>query len=172
MSGTDPGLLAMLFVPEVCLVVILAGVMLSPILVSKFADTISVAFSRVRTEVYDYAETKKDPDAGKYANHQPRVHHIVPIQNFSNRSEEVQGWIKDMQQILIEVDIDVANDPVNQVCISHGFHAHIHTDEYFEMLHSELSAVQGSRAGVMKILRDYKAMLTWDDLYRDQMRGG
>ena len=172
--GTNPGYAAVFFAPEIAcglFVIAVASVILNPHFVEKVAETVSVVYSRIQTEVYELAESLKDPNAEKYANHQPRVHHIVPIGNFSSRSNEVQGWIRDMQQILIEVGIDVANDTVNQVCISHGFHSPIHTNAYFEMLHSELSPVRGSRAGVMKVLRDYKAMLMWDDLYREQMYG-
>ena len=156
---------------KIFLVVSVFALFLHPSSIEILADSLSAAYSQVKSEVYEYAETLKDPEAGKYANHQPRVHHIVPIGSFSNRSHEVQAMIKEMQQILTDVGINVANDPINQVVISQGFHAHIHTDEYFEMLHKELTAVKGDQRGVRRILRNYKAMLTWDDMYRDQMRG-
>ena len=73
-------------------------------------------------------------------NNMPEVHHIVPKGDFSNRSPEIQGYIKNMQAILKDAGVDVVNDPMNLMLISAKYHRVIHTDAYIKWVHTHIKA--------------------------------
>ena len=136
-----------------------------------FEDAIQ-ATSRLLTsamsEVYQYSRSLVDASSSIYANHQPRVHHIVPWGDFSNR--RAHSLIRDMQNILKEVEIDPRTDPLNLVVISQGYHAPLHKDSYFKSLHSALNSARGDREEVEKVLFYARIFIAFSDPYAKDFR--
>lgn len=76
----------------------------------------------------------------------PHIHHIVPVGQFSGRSEETKRQIIEMHSILKDNGINRFVDPMNLVLVSAKTHATLHTDEYIAHVYSYISQARGSRA--------------------------
>lgn len=76
----------------------------------------------------------------------PHIHHIVPVGQFSGRSEETKRQIIEMHSILRDNGINRFVDPMNLVLVSAKTHATLHTDEYIAYVYSYISQARGSRA--------------------------
>ena len=134
-------------------------------LAQSAATYLSNTYSKVKKEVYDYAKSLIDATASMYDNKQPRIHHIVPQGNFSNRSRETQRKVFEMQQILTDVGIDYRNDPQNLLILSHGYHKSLHTDEYISYIHSCLEGAKGSKEAVEAVLFSLRIIIASGDPY-------
>ena len=134
-----------------------AGVCLLDLIAKNTAQVLTSA----QREIYEFAQTLKDLTASKYANHQPRVHHIVPWGRFSNRL--TSGIVRRMQDILIGVGIDPKTDPLNQIVISHGHHKSIHTNSYLLGLYAALERAEGNRDAVETALYFARIYIAFTD---------
>ena len=129
--------------------------------VAQAKDTIN----RTKSEIYKQAKSLVDTAAGQYENHQPRVHHIVPVGSFSNRDSDITRKVQEMQTILTDVGITPASDPKNLVILSHGYHKSLHTNTYITQLHSSLVLAKENRKAVERVLFSYKIILSFSDPY-------
>lgn len=122
-----------------------------------------VAFAHTSKECRAYAKTVKETIAQNRKNSEPRIHHIVPTGTFSNRGELVRQNVAEMQRILIDAKIDPETDPINQMIVSQGFHATLHTNMYLNSLHKSLKRVDGNDTEVRLVLYWYRIMIAASD---------
>lgn len=122
-----------------------------------------VAFAHTSKECRAYAKTVKETIAQNRKNSEPRIHHIVPTGSFSNRGETVSQNVAEMQRILIDAKIDPETDPINQMIVSQGFHATLHTNMYLNSLHKSLKRVDGNETEVRLVLYWYRIMIAASD---------
>lgn len=177
-TGNDPAtLLFGLACLAISAIVAVAAAVIVPAtvqVVNKIVDTTAPAINRqiaqakdavarTKSEVYKQAKALVDTTAGKYDNHQPRVHHIVPVGQFSNRSDDISNKVKEMQTILLDVGINPASDPQNLVIISQGFHKSLHTNAYITQLYNSLVLAKGNRKAVERVLFCYRIIISFSD---------
>ena len=115
------------------------------------------------SDVYEYSASLQDSSSGFFANHQPRVHHIVPWGAFSNRKTHQQVIM--MQTILTEVGIDPKTDPLNLIIVSHGYHKSLHTDAYLSNLYNSLKPARGNRQAIEQVLYYARIVIAFGDPY-------
>ena len=121
--------------------------------------------SQAQKEIYEYSQSLQDSSAGMFENHQPRVHHIVPIGSFSKRDASISNMVLEMQNMLVEVGIDPVNDPINLMVLSHGYHKKLHTDNYITMMYNSLITARGDKTAITNTLYYCRIVIAFDDPY-------
>ena len=90
----------------------------------------ATATTSEREEIYDFSHSLVDTSLSTYDNKQPRVHHIVPPGEFSNRNILVKIKLHAAQAKMMAAEIDIVSDPNNLMILSHGRHKALHTNTY------------------------------------------
>ena len=121
-----------------------------------------VAAWTTTASVYAYARTFVNTSADRFADIQPRVHHIIPKGKFRWYGPEIAGMMDEMHDMLIDAGIDI-NDPENLIIVSQGSHKTMHTKGYIIQIHNIMKqAENGGRDAVLQALdyaRQYVASL-------------
>lgn len=111
---------------------------------------------------YAYAQTFVDTTADRFADQQPRVHHIIPKGKFSWYGSQIMGMMDEMHEMLEKADIGI-NDAENLIIVSHGSHKTMHTKGYIIQIYNIMKqAENGGREAVLEALdyaRNYVASL-------------
>lgn len=169
-TGSEPITISLLIGVAVVAVVTIVTLDLLNKLAQKAAPALNavvndakVAFAHTSKECRAYAKTVKETIAQNRKNSEPRIHHIVPTGSFSNRGETVSQNVAEMQRILIDAKIDPETDPINQMIVSQGFHATLHTNMYLNSLHKSLKRVDGNETEVRLVLYWYRIMIAASD---------
>ena len=112
------------------------------------------------SDIYAYAHSLIDYSVSMYENHQPRVHHVIPMGDFSRYGQETMNQLVEMRALLASVGMTV-NDPENLIIISHGTHKSMHTKHYIRNIYNiMMSAERGNEASVrwaLFLARQYAA---------------
>ena len=113
--------------------------------------------------VYAFAKALLDAGASMYANHQPRVHHVIPRGKFHRYGAEVVGMMNEMHDMLTSVGIDI-NDPQNLLIVSHGSHKSMHTKEYIYGIYDIMMQAKGGDEGDVRQALFYARLYaaSWD----------
>ena len=169
-TGSEPITISLLIGVAVVAVVTIVTLDLLNKLAQKAAPALNavvndakVAFAHTSKECRAYAKTVKETIAQNRKNSEPRIHHIVPTGTFSNRGKIVRQNVAEMQRILIDAKIDPETDPINQMIVSQGFHATLHTNMYLNSLHKSLKRVDGNETEVRLVLYWYRIMIAASD---------
>ena len=88
---------------------------------------------QIHRDIVDYAHASMDYLADRYADNQPRIHHVIPQGLFSKYGDETVRQMQYMHSLLASVGIDI-NDPENLIAMSQGTHKRIHTKSYIDGL--------------------------------------
>ena len=141
---------------------IIAAVIIGGAIIGATAAATAKALSAISSGVYAFAKAYVDASSSKYADHQPRVHHIIPKGKFRWYGPEIVGMMDEMHQMLIDAKIDI-NDPENLIIVSHGSHKSMHTKGYIIQIYNIMKqAENGGRDAVLEALdyaRSYVASL-------------
>ncbi len=128
-----------------------AGVALATVILGTQIDwgpNISEIVGKTYSEIYALSKSLKKKALSIYDDLQPRVHHIVPHGEFSNRDPFIQDIVKDMQNILKKAGINPKRDPLNLTIVSQGYHKSLHTDLYLLDVYYALNEVRGNPLAV------------------------
>ena len=116
--------------------------------------------------VYAYARTLVDVSEDRFADHQPRVHHIIPKGKFRLYGPTISKMMDEMHNMLINADINI-NDPDNLIIVSHGSHKSMHTKHYIIQIYQIMEpALNGDRTQVLEALKKAKQYVESLDQYR------
>ena len=156
MGGGGGGLLAL-----ECMVLI-GLVVVAPHVADETATTTTIS---EKTEVYDFAKSLRDVTVGKFSNKQPRVHHIVPVGEFSNRSLIVQEELKKAQAKMEGAGIMIAIDPNNLMIVSHGLHKSMHTDKYLLGVSKAILNAGNTKEEIYEVLFELRIGISAYDIF-------
>jgi hypothetical protein len=121
-----------------------------------------VAAWTTTASVYAYAHTFVDTSADRFADQQPRVHHIIPKGKFRWYGPTISGMMDEMHDMLEKADIGI-NDAESLIIVSHGSHKSMHTRGYIIQIYNIMKqAENGGREAVLEALdyaRNYVASL-------------
>lgn len=120
--------------------------------------------SNITQSIRKHAKKLRDTSKSIYDDSQPRIHHIVPQGNFSNRSLATRTAVDGMHEILESVEMDV-NHPLNLAVVSQGYHKSLHTDAYLQNLYMQLQPYKGNKKGVCAVLISQQIILSSSDPY-------
>ena len=120
--------------------------------------------SNTTQAIRKHAKKLRDTSKSIYDDSQPRIHHIVPQGNFSNRSPATRTAVDGMHEILESVEMDV-NHPLNLAVVSQGYHKSLHTDAYLQNLYMQLQPYKGNKKGVCAVLISQQIILSSSDPY-------
>ena len=121
-----------------------------------------IATWAVAASIYAYAHSFVDTSADRFADQQPRVHHIIPRGRFRWYGSTISGMMDEMHDMLEKANIDI-NDAENLIIVSHGSHKSMHTRSYIIQIYNIMKQAQGGdRNAVLEALdyaRSYVASL-------------
>ncbi|MBQ8814998.1 MAG: RHS repeat-associated core domain-containing protein, partial [Lachnospiraceae bacterium] len=103
-------------------------------------------------EIYDFAKSLVNAALSTYDDKQPRVHHIVPWGEFSNRNEVVQDQLHKAQAMIEKAEINIFTDFNNLMIVSHGLHKSMHTDQYLLWVSNTILATDGAKESIYSAL--------------------
>ena len=83
----------------------------------------------------EYARSLVDTAAGRYADHQPRKHHVIPKGKFTHYGPAFVSMMDQMHDLLDSADISI-DDPQNILIVSHGTHKSMHTKIYIMCIYA------------------------------------
>ncbi len=132
---------------------------------NQLVEEAKIAYARTSKAIRSYAKACIDEYVELLKKSLPCVHHIVPPGEFSNRADRTQQHLQEMREILIDADINPEKDWINQVSVSQGFHASLHTNLYIEYLYKDLKKASGDKDQVKLVLYWYRIMITAADPY-------
>ena len=113
-----------------------------------FAANVVRALSNAARDVYTYAHSLMNYSVSRFEDSQPRVHHVIPVGDFSRYGSATQAQMVYMHELLISVDIDI-NDPENLIVVSQGSHKTMHTKTYISNIYSIMKqAEKGNQLSV------------------------
>ena len=168
-TGSEPVTVTVVLGIAVIAVITLVTVNLIGKLAQKTAPALNAAVDGARAtlahtakEYRAYAKAVADAFVQSRKNSEPRIHHIVPTGKFSNRGS-VANKVAEMQEILRNVGINPETDPINQMLVSQGYHASLHTNAYLIGLHSSLKRAAGNETEVKLVLYWYRIMIAASD---------
>ena len=125
-----------------------------------------VAAWTTTASVYAYARTLVDVSEDRFADHQPRVHHIIPKGKFRLYGTKIEDMMNLMHKMLKDAKISI-NSPENLIIVSHGSHKSMHTRAYIIQIYNIMEpAKNGGRAEVLKALKKAKQYVESLDQYR------
>jgi len=136
---------------------------LVPIIVGGIWITLESLAGYLKREVYYAAHLIKVSMQDSPDDELPVVHHIVPHGSFSGRSLEVQRRLAQAQSVLISVDIDPENDPLNLMIVSTAYHRHLHTDDYLMYVSNAVNHAGSDRTAVINTLFALRIIIWLDD---------
>ena len=119
-----------------------SGAASGDLLIGSLVGLTAIAVSYAVSEIYTFANTFVDSLVSKYADHQPRVHHVIPVGKFQRYGPDVVQMMDDMHELLASVGISI-NDPENLLIISHGTHKSMHTRMYITVIHRIMMCARG-----------------------------
>ena len=132
---------------------------------NQLVEEAKIAYARTSKAIRSYAKACIDEYVELLKKSLPCVHHIVPPGEFSNRADRTQQHLQEMREILIDAGINPEKDWINQVSVSQGFHASLHTNLYIEYLYKDLKKASGDKDQVKLVLYWYRIMITAADPY-------
>ncbi|MBR2421625.1 MAG: AHH domain-containing protein [Oscillospiraceae bacterium] len=135
------------------------------VIVAPLVAEAKTAVSNITQAIRKHAKKLSDTSKSIYDDSQPRIHHIVPQGDFTNRSKPTQEAVAGMHEILKSVEMDV-NHPLNLAVISQGYHKSLHTDAYLQNLYMQLQPHKGSKKGVCAVLISQQIIHSAGDPYK------
>ena len=133
----------------------------APVL-NNAVNNAKITLAHTAKEYRAYAKAVADSFVKSTQQSSPNIHHIVPTGGFKNRGE-VSLAVAEMQTILTNANIDPETDPINQMLVSQGHHASLHTNAYLLSLYSSLKQAEGNDDDVRLVLYWYRIVIAATD---------
>ena len=145
-------------------IIVAGGITLLGYSIKAILSFAADSISKLAREVYEYSQEVK-MELAEVKKKLPHVHHIVPVGNFSNRSETARRQIEEIHSVLKDVDINRWLDPANLMLVSAGHHASLHTDAYIAHVHSYIMPAAGNQEAVYAALFALRIEIAFLDQY-------